>query len=92
MRYAEFRFAQAKANIESKDRSRRSGSSDIKSKIQAAGAMSVSDDALYSNLLELSEGSNIGVNVNNAMKALEAENEVIKDALPKNTHALRTIS
>ncbi|MDC5718207.1 type I restriction-modification system subunit M [Vibrio europaeus] len=83
LRYAEFRFTQAKANIESKGSSRRRGSSDIKSKIQAEGAMYVPDDALYSNLLVLPEGSNIGVNVNNAMKALEAENEAIKDALPK---------
>ncbi|MFA0712254.1 N-6 DNA methylase [Vibrio splendidus] len=83
LRYAEFRFSQAKANIESKGSSRRRGSSDIKSKIQAEGAMYVPDDALYSNLLALPEGSNIGVNVNNAMKALEAENEAIKDALPK---------
>ncbi|MEZ8516125.1 N-6 DNA methylase [Vibrio cyclitrophicus] len=83
LRYAEFRFTQAKANIESKGSSRRRGSSDIKSKIQAEGAMYVPDDALYSNLLALPEGSNIGVNVNNAMKALEADNEAIKDALPK---------
>jgi type I restriction enzyme M protein len=83
LRYAEFRFTQAKANIESQGSSRRRGSSDIKSKIQAEGAMYVPDDALYSNLLALPEGSNIGVNVNNAMKALEAENEAIKDALPK---------
>ncbi|MCF7478391.1 type I restriction-modification system subunit M [Vibrio sp. J2-4] len=83
LRYAEFRFTQAKANIESQGNSRRRGSSDIKSKIQAEGAMYVPDDALYSNLLALPEGSNIGVNVNNAMKALEAENEAIKDALPK---------
>ena len=83
LRYAEFRFTQAKANIESKGCSRRRGSGDIKSKIQAEGAMYVPDDALYSNLLALPEGSNIGVNVNNAMKALEAENEAIKDALPK---------
>lgn len=83
LRYAEFRFTQAKDNIESKVSSRRRGSSDIKSKIQAEGAMYVPDDALYSNLLALPEGSNIGVNVNNAMKALEAENEAIKDALPK---------
>ncbi|EPU6119341.1 type I restriction-modification system subunit M [Vibrio parahaemolyticus] len=83
LRYAEFRFTQAKDNIESKGSSRRRGSSDIKSKIQAEGAMYVPDDALYSNLLALPEGSNIGVNVNNAMKALEAENEAIKDALPK---------
>ncbi|NRF27449.1 SAM-dependent DNA methyltransferase [Vibrio coralliilyticus] len=83
LRYAEFRFAQAKANIESQGSSRRRGSSDIKSKIQAEGAMYVPDNALYSNLLALPEGLNIGVNVNNAMKALEAENEAIKDALPK---------
>ncbi|MBE4082621.1 SAM-dependent DNA methyltransferase [Vibrio parahaemolyticus] len=83
LRYAEFRFTQAKVNIESQGSSRRRGSSDIKSKIQAEGAMYVPDDAMYSNLLALPEGSNIGVNVNNAMKALEAENEAIKDALPK---------
>ncbi|MGR5234312.1 type I restriction-modification system subunit M [Vibrio rotiferianus] len=83
LRYAEFRFTQAKANIESQGNSRRRGSNDIKSKIQAEGAMYVPDNALYSNLLALPEGSNIGVNVNNAMKALEAENEAIKDALPK---------
>lgn len=83
LRYAEFRFTQAKGNIESKGSSRRRGSGDIKSKIQAEGAMYVPDDALYSSLLALPEGSNIGVNVNNAMKALEAENEAIKDALPK---------
>ena len=83
LRYAEFRFTQAKTKIESKVSSRRRGSDGIKSKIQAEGAMFVPDDALYSNLLALPEGSNIGVNVNNAMKALEAENESIKDALPK---------
>lgn len=83
LRYAEFRFTQAKVNIENQSSSRRRGGSDIKSKIQAEGAMYVPDDALYSNLLALPEGSNIGLNVNNAMKALEAENEAIKDALPK---------
>jgi len=83
LKYAEFRFAQAKGRIEAKASSRRRGGGDIKSQIQAEGAMYVPDDALYSNLLALPEGSNIGVNVNNAMKALEAENEAIKDALPK---------
>ena len=51
--------------------------------IQAQGAMYVPDDALYANLLALPEEANIGLSVNNAMKALEAENEAIKDALPK---------
>ncbi|WP_274684981.1 type I restriction-modification system subunit M [Vibrio aestuarianus] len=83
LRYAEFRLLRLKPYIENKSSSRRRGSSDIKSKIQAEGAMYVPDDALYSNLLALPEGSNIGVNVNNAMKALERKMRQFKDALPK---------
>jgi type I restriction enzyme M protein len=83
LKYAEFRFTQAKARLDTNISTRRRDSGDIKSQIQAEGAMFVPDEALYSNLLALPEGSNIGVNINNAMKALEAENEAIKDALPK---------
>ncbi|MGO2322509.1 type I restriction-modification system subunit M [Vibrio casei] len=83
LKYAEYRFTLAKSKIEEQSSSRRRGSGDIKSKIQAEGAMYVPDVALYSNLLALPEGSNIGVQVNDAMKALEADNEAIKDALPK---------
>jgi type I restriction enzyme M protein len=83
LKYAEFRFTQAKQRLDANISRRRRGSGDIKSQIQAEGAMFVPDEALYSNLLALPEGSNIGVNINNAMKALEAENEAIKDALPK---------
>jgi len=83
LKYAEFRFTQAKERLDANISTRRRGSGDIKSQIQAEGAMFVPDEALYSNLLALPEGSNIGVNINNAMKALEAENEAIKDALPK---------
>lgn len=83
LKYAEYRFTLAKNKVEGQSSSRRRGSGDIKSKIQAEGAMYVPEEALYSNLLNLPEGSNIGVSVNNAMKALEADNEAIKDALPK---------
>ncbi|MDO6711378.1 MULTISPECIES: type I restriction-modification system subunit M N-terminal domain-containing protein [Aliiglaciecola] len=87
LKYAEYRFSLAKSMIEEQNSSRRRGGAlfghGIKSKIQAEGAMYVPDDALYSNLLALPEGSNIGINVNNSMKALEADNEAIKDALPK---------
>lgn len=81
LRYAEYRFTQAKTNLEEQGKRRRGG--DIKSRIQAEGAMYVPDAALFSNLLALPESANIGVNINEAMKALEAENEAIKDALPK---------
>lgn len=83
LKYAEYRFTQAKSNIEQQASSRRRGSGDIKSQIQAEGAMFVPEEALYTTLLALPEGANIGVKVNEAMKALEAENEAIKDALPK---------
>ncbi|MEJ6122806.1 type I restriction-modification system subunit M [Vibrio sp. 2-Bac 85] len=83
LKYAEYRFSLAKDKLAEQTSSRRRGGGDIKSKIQAEGAMYVPDEALFSNLLALPEGSNIGVKVNDAMKALEADNEAIKDALPK---------
>lgn len=82
LKYAEYRFTLAKEKIEAQATTRRRGG-DIKSKIQAEGAMYVPEEALYSNLLTLPEDSKIGVKVNEAMKGLEAENEAIKDALPK---------
>lgn len=83
LKYAEYRFTLAKNKLVEQASSRRRGNGDIKSKIQAEGAMYVPDEALYSNLLALPESASIGVKVNDAMKALEAENESIKDALPK---------
>lgn len=81
LRYAEFRFQKAKGSLEGQTSRRRGG--DIKSRIQAEGAMYVPEAALFTNLLALPESTNIGLNINEAMKALEAENEAIKDALPK---------
>jgi len=82
LRYAEYRFEMAKAKIEAKRSSRRRGG-DIKTAIQAEGAMYVPEGALYSKLLELPDGTDIGQAINDAMKALEAENEAIRDTLPK---------
>ena len=39
--------------------------------------------ARFSHLLELPEGENIGKAINEAMKAVEAENEELKGVLPK---------
>jgi type I restriction enzyme M protein len=97
LRYAEFRFELAKqrmadkasglADSGEKPKRRRSrggdAGNDIKTAIQAEGAMYVPDDALFSNLLKLPEDIDLGKAVNDAMKALEKENEAIKDALPK---------
>ncbi|MBT4132239.1 MAG: SAM-dependent DNA methyltransferase [Chloroflexi bacterium] len=84
LRYAEYRYQQASQRIaEKQSKRRRSASNDLKTAIQAEGAMYVPEAALFSNLLEQPEGEDLGKAVNDAMKALEAENEAIKDTLPK---------
>ena len=87
LRYAEYRYELAKEKLAKKastnKRTRSRGTNSIKNAIQAEGAMYVPDAALFSNLLKLPEGEDLGKAVNSAMKALEAENESIKDALPK---------
>ncbi len=86
LRYAEYRYEKAKERLEAAQeggRKRRGRGNDIKTAIQAEGAMYVPDAALFSNLLKLPEDTDLGKAVNDAMKALEAENEAIKDALPK---------
>ena len=83
LRYAEYRYELAEAKLAKKETKRRRGSANMKAGIQAEGAMYVPEGALFSNLLELPEDGNLGKAINDAMKALEAENEAIKDALPK---------
>lgn len=90
LRYAEYRYQQASQRLaakaesgEQQGRRRRGGSDSLKTAIQAEGAMYVPDEALFSNLLALPEDSDLGKAVNDAMRALERENEAIKDALPK---------
>lgn len=89
LRYAEYRYELAKERMTKtqesgrKRRSRGGANNDIKAAIQAEGAMYVPDAALFSNLLKLPEDTDLGKAVNDAMKALETENEAIKDALPK---------
>ena len=85
LRYAEYRFELAKERVDNKSsgKKRRGRGNDFKTAIQAEGAMYVPEDALFSNLLKLPEDTDLGKAVNDAMKALEAENEAIKDALPK---------
>lgn len=95
LRYAEYRYELAKQRMAAKatdateGRKRRrsrggdDGLNDLKTAIQAEGAMYVPEGALFSNLLNLPEDTDLGKAVNDAMKALEKENESIKDALPK---------
>ncbi|MBN1629654.1 MAG: SAM-dependent DNA methyltransferase, partial [Thermoleophilia bacterium] len=55
---------------------------------QARGVLYVPEQARFSNLLRLPEGANVAQAISDAMKAIEAENEDLKDVLPKTYNRL----
>ena len=55
---------------------------------QARGVLYVPEAARFSNLLKLPEGANVAGAISDAMKAIEAENEDLKDVLPKTYNRL----
>ena len=80
LRYADHRFTQAEKELEGKGSGRRAiGKEDY----QAKGVMYLPPKARFSYLLALPEGENIGKAINEAMKAVEADNEELKGVLPK---------
>jgi type I restriction enzyme M protein len=50
---------------------------------QARGVLYLPEAARFSALIQLPEGDNIGAAINDAMRAIEAENPDLKDVLPK---------
>jgi hypothetical protein len=80
LRYADHRFTQAERELEGKGSRRRAiGKEDY----QAKGVMFLPPKARFSYLLALPEGENIGKSINEAMKAVEADNEELKGVLPR---------
>jgi type I restriction enzyme M protein len=80
LRYADHKFAIAEKELSGKGSRRRAiGKEDY----QAKGVMYLPPQARFSKLLNLPEGENIGKAINEAMKAVEAENEDLKGVLPK---------
>jgi type I restriction enzyme M protein len=80
LRYADFRFTQVEKELAGKGSGRRTiGKEDY----QAKGVMYLPPKARFSHLLALPEGENIGKAINEAMKAVETENEELKGVLPK---------
>ncbi len=87
LRYADHRFSEAEKELLAKANSgRRRGIG--KHDYQALGIMYVPDEARFSKLLELPEGANIGQTINDAMRAIERENDDLKDVLPKTYNRL----
>jgi len=85
LRYADHKFIQAEKGLEGKGTGRKKiGKSDY----QALGVLYLPEEARYKNLLDLPEGENIGKAINEAMKAIEADNPDLKDVLPKSYNRL----
>jgi type I restriction enzyme M protein len=80
LRYADHKFAQAKAKLTSQGSGRRTiGKADY----QAKGVLYLPESARFSTLLALPEGANIAKAINEAMSAIEADNEDLRGVLPK---------
>ncbi len=89
LRYADYRFtAQEKILSSLRGQSQTGEKSGTRRKIgktdyQAAGVMYLPEEARFSCLLNLPEGADTGRVINEAMEAIERENEDLKGVLPK---------
>jgi type I restriction enzyme M protein len=85
LRYADHKFAKAEEVLKSQGTGRRTiGKADY----QARGVLFLPEAARFSTLLNLPEGADIGKAINEAMKAIEADNEDLKDVLPRTYNRL----
>jgi type I restriction enzyme M protein len=88
LRFADQRFAAAKQVLEAEALAAGSRRAIGKIDYQAPGVIYLPDVARYRYLLSLPEGEDIGRAVTEAMRAIEAENEDLKDVLPKSYNRL----
>lgn len=80
LRFADNAFTKAEAELKSKSTGRRTiGKTDF----LARGVVFLPAEARFSNLLQLPESANLGKHLNDAMKAIERENDDLRDVLPK---------
>lgn len=80
LRYAERRFVEAAQSIGAGGSGRRTVG---KTAYQARGVIYLPDVARFSHLLNLPEGENLGRAVNDAMAAIEEDNEELRGVLPR---------
>jgi len=80
LRFADHRFTEAEKELAEQAGGRRRVD---KTTYQARGVMYLPEIARYSHLLSLPEDENIGKAINEAMKAIEVENEDLQGVLPK---------
>jgi len=83
LRFADHRFSQLDQELRKKAPAPGGRYSLSKIDYQAEGVMYLPEEARFSNLLKLPESQDIGKAINDAMKAIEAENEELLGVLPK---------
>ena len=80
LRYADFKFGLAERELAGKSTGRRAiGKTDY----QALGVLYLPPAARFSTLLSLPDSANIGKAIDDAMRAIETENDDLRDVLPK---------
>jgi len=80
LRYADHKFAEAEKNLSQHASGRRKiGKTDY----HQQGILYIPETARFASLLKLPESADIGKAINEAMKAIEAENEDLRDVLPR---------
>jgi type I restriction enzyme M protein len=95
LRYADYKFGQAEAEFAREREQAAHGAGEAGTRrrfrrelgptdYQARGVLYLSEKARFSTLLELPEGAEIGKAINEAMKAVEAENKELEGILPRN--------
>ena len=83
LKYADFKFRRAEQELKGKGSERRPiGKLDY----QARGILYLPENARFSNLVRLPEGTDIGNAINQAMLAIESENEELRGILPAGTY------
>lgn len=87
LRYADHKFARAEAALASDGATSRR-TTDPRLAYQARGVLYVPAEARFQQLARLPEGEDVGQAVNEAMRAIERENPVLKDVLPKTYNRL----
>lgn len=81
LRFADCKFAQAEEKLKGKSTGRKQIT---KADYQAMGVMYLPEKSRFSKLINLPESADIGKAINDAMKAIETDNEELRDVLPKN--------
>ena len=76
LKYADYRFTEIAKKLDNDNPD--------KIDVQAEGVMYLPNEARYKTLLNLPEGTDIGKAINDAMRAIERENEDLRGVLPKN--------